>query len=66
MFLSVDAILNIPGQTNKEMHDLLLFFAQNFPSRINVFFLRYYPKTGIVDYAKNKGYLTTQDIKKIE
>ncbi|MBT3720041.1 radical SAM protein [archaeon] len=66
VFLSVDAILNIPGQTNKEMHDLLLFFAQNFPSRINVFFLRYYPKTGIVDYAKNKGYLTTQDIKKID
>jgi anaerobic magnesium-protoporphyrin IX monomethyl ester cyclase len=61
-----DNILGLPNQTQEEIHDLALFYAKNPPTRINIYFLRYYPKTEIIDIAEKKGILNKEDIKKLE
>jgi radical SAM superfamily enzyme YgiQ (UPF0313 family) len=60
-----DHILNIPYETEEEQIQALRFYNEVRPSIINVFWMIYYPKTKIIDIAKEGGFLDDNTIKKI-
>jgi hypothetical protein len=65
MMVQVDHMLGIPGDTLEIEEEAALFYNQFRPHVISVFWLTYYPKTPIIDIAKQKGILSAQDIENI-
>jgi radical SAM superfamily enzyme YgiQ (UPF0313 family) len=65
ILVRVDHMLGIPEDTLKIEEESALFYNQLRPHIINVLWLTYYPKTAIVDIAKQKGILNAQDIENI-
>ncbi|MCX5694978.1 MAG: radical SAM protein [Candidatus Omnitrophica bacterium] len=61
----LDHILNLPSETEEEQLAALKFYNELRPPTINVFWLIYYPKTRIVDIAKDAGILDDATIAKI-
>lgn len=66
IMVQVDHMLGIPGDTIKNQEEAILYYNQNRPDLISVFWLTYYPGAAIVNTALQKGILTKEDIKKIE
>ncbi len=66
VFLSTGNILQLPGQTLEEGLDLVRFYNKHRVDRTIVGFLRYYPRTPIVEIAKNMGILDDKEIKRQE
>ncbi len=60
-----DHILNIPYETEEEQLEALKFYNEVRPPIINIFWLIYYPKTKIIDIAKEAGILDDETIRKI-
>jgi radical SAM superfamily enzyme YgiQ (UPF0313 family) len=60
-----DHILNIPYETEEEQLEALRFYNEVRPSIINVFWLIYYPRTKIIDIAKEAGILDDSTIQQI-
>lgn len=60
-----DHILNIPYETEEEELEALKFYNEVRPDIINVFWLIYYPKTKIIEIAKEAKMLDDETIKKI-
>jgi hypothetical protein len=60
--LATDTILGVPGQTEDELCQFLDFAnkKRNFVSQ--VVFLRYYPKTPIIEIAKAMGMISDEEI----
>lgn len=62
----IDHMLGIPNDTLKNQEDAALFYNRCRPKLITIFWLTYYPKTPIVDFARNAGILSDSDVEKIE
>ncbi|MFA5357166.1 MAG: radical SAM protein [Candidatus Omnitrophota bacterium] len=60
-----DHILNIPHETEDEEIEALKFYNEIRPSIINVFWLIYYPRTKIIDIARDAGILDKEMVDKI-
>jgi len=57
--------LNIPYETEEEEYEALKFYNEVRPDIINVFWLIYYPRTKIIDIAKDAGMLDQTAIDKV-
>lgn len=66
VMVQVDHMLGIPGDSIKLQEEALLFYNKYRPNVISIFWLTYYPKTGICDVAIKEGLLSDADIAKIE
>lgn len=66
MSVRVDHMLGIPGDTLEMEEESVLFYNQLRPHIISVYWLTYYPKTAIIDIAKQKNILSDQDIENID
>jgi radical SAM superfamily enzyme YgiQ (UPF0313 family) len=66
VWLSTGNIMELPGQTVEEAVELAAFYNDNRVDLPIVSFLRYYPRTEIVDIALNEGILTPEDVETIE
>ena len=64
--LQCDHIFGIPGENEKDMVEALTFYNEHRPSLVSVYWLTYYPKAFITNYAKNIGFLSQRDIEDIE
>lgn len=64
--LQCDQILGIPGETEKDIVEALSFYNENRPSFVSVYWLSYYPKAYITQFAKETGILSDHDIENIE
>jgi radical SAM superfamily enzyme YgiQ (UPF0313 family) len=62
----VDHMLGIPGETVEDQRVALDFYNRFRPDIVSVFWLKYYPKLPIIEFAKEKGILGTEDIDDIE
>lgn len=62
----VDHMLGIPGETADDQRSALEFYNEYRPDIISVFWLKYYPKLPIIDFAMEKGILKEEDIEDIE
>ncbi len=65
IMVQADHMLGIPRDTPAMEEDAALFYNKFRPNIISTFWLKYYPKTGIIDSAKQKGILNAQDIKAV-
>lgn len=61
-----DYILGLPDQTIEELEDFALFCNEYPVNKLEVMFLRYYPRTDIVGIAKEKGVLNDDQINSLE
>lgn len=66
IMVQVDHMLGIPGDTLKLHEESAIFYNKYRPNIITTFWLNYYPKTSIVEIAKQRGVLTERDISNIE
>jgi anaerobic magnesium-protoporphyrin IX monomethyl ester cyclase len=66
IFLSTGNILEIPGQSVEEALELVEFYNENRVDLPYVGFMRYYPRTEIVDIGLAEGVLTPEDVERIE
>lgn len=60
--VQADHILGIPGDTLSMEEENVLFYNKFRPNVVSVYWLTYYPKTKIVETARQKGILNAQDI----
>ncbi len=65
IIVQVDHMLGIPGDTLQIQEESVLFYNKHRPNRIGVFWLTYYPKTPIIEFAKQQGMLSENDIHNI-
>lgn len=63
--VQVDHMLGIPEATVEMEEESVLFYNQFRPHVISLFWLTYYPKTAVIDIAKQKNILSEQDIEDI-
>ncbi|MCK9614351.1 MAG: B12-binding domain-containing radical SAM protein [Candidatus Omnitrophica bacterium] len=66
MILQCDHIFGIPGENRSDMLDTLSFYNENRPSLVSVYWLSFYPKAYITEFAREKGIISEQDIEDIE
>jgi hypothetical protein len=66
ILLSTGNILEIPGQPIEEGLELAEFYANNRVDMTYVGFMRYYPRTEIIDIGIEEGVLTADDVEMIE
>lgn len=66
IFLQTDHLIGIPDDTIENHEKAILTYNEHRPNLISLFFLNYYPKTSITNYALDKGYLKEDDIRIVE
>ncbi|MDP2922714.1 MAG: radical SAM protein [Candidatus Omnitrophota bacterium] len=66
IILQCDHIFGIPGENQNDMLGALSFYNENRPSLVSTYWLAYYPKAYITQFAKEKGVLSEDDIGNIE
>ncbi len=66
IMVQVDHMLGIPGDTVSLQEKSLLLYNRMRPNLISIFWLTYYPKTAILETAKQHGFLTDGDLEMIE
>jgi len=59
-------MLNLPGQDEKELEDTAIFLSKYSPDSISILPLQYFPKTEIIEIAREQGILSEKDILQIE
>lgn len=64
--LVCDHIFGLPGQTRRDLEDILDFHSRHVPNRVNVFWLRCYPRTPVVDMLQKLGRLNQEEIAELE
>ena len=62
----VDHILGAPTQTQEDLEESLALYREIKPDMVFTFWLTYYPKTSIIQKARELGILSESDINKIE
>ena len=65
ILLSADTILHAPGQSIEEMEEMALFYNQNRPDRLNLYWMTYFPGAKIVNTAVDMGLITEKDKDKL-
>ena len=58
-------MLGLPTQTEDDLIHMLNFYNQTRPNRLSLYFIRYYPRTGIIESALQEGILTADDVEAI-
>ncbi len=58
-------MLGLPTQDEQDIVNMLSFYNETRPNRLSVYFLRYYPRTKIIDIAQQHNMLTDKDIEDI-
>lgn len=58
-------MLGLPTQTEDDLINMLSFYNETRPNRLSLYFLRYFPRTKIVDIALEHNLLTPQDVEEI-
>jgi radical SAM superfamily enzyme YgiQ (UPF0313 family) len=66
IYVTCDTILGIPGENDEDLSHLAYFYDSYLPDHIEIFWLRYYPKTNISDWALKEGYISRKEIDEIE
>ena len=66
IFVVADNVVGMPGHTTDEMANLIRFFVDHPPDLVFAYWLRYYPKTEIIQTALKAKILTDQDVNSIE
>lgn len=66
IMVQVDHMLGIPTDTLEIQEKSILFYNEYRPDLVSIFWLTYYPKTPIVDIAKQKGLLSENDVVDID
>ena len=66
ILVQVDHILGIPEDSLPLEEEAILYYAENKPDILSVFWLTYYPKVAMLDIAKERGILTDGDIERLE
>jgi radical SAM superfamily enzyme YgiQ (UPF0313 family) len=66
IFTYGNVMLGLPAQTEQEVIDTLAFCAENKVDLASTYWLRYYPKTLIVDIARRMNVLSEADVERIE
>lgn len=64
--ITVDNIFGLPNQSIKEMEDLVLFYLNNVPDRLFIYYLTYYPKLKINEISLKNNLINFKSIKNIE
>ena len=62
----VDHILGAPTETQEDLEESLALYREIKPDMVFTFWLTYYPKTSIIQKARELGILSESDINKIE
>lgn len=62
---SIDHIFNIPRRGMSGMGESLAFYSKLRPAVVNSYYLQYFPKTEIVDYAIKKGEMKKEMVERI-
>jgi radical SAM superfamily enzyme YgiQ (UPF0313 family) len=65
IYLTCDNIFGLPGQNEDDLIESARFYADHRPDNIEIFWLRYYPGTDIVDKARAAGYIDDLTIDRI-
>ena len=58
-------MLGLPTQTEDDLIHMLNFYNQTRPNRLSLYFIRYYPRTKIIESALEEGILTAEDVEEI-
>lgn len=66
IWVTTDNMFGLPGQTEEELLDLARFYNENRVGLICIYWLRYYPRTDIIDISRKHGMLDEKNVKKIE
>lgn len=66
ILVQADHLLGVPGDTLKRQEESVIFYNKCRPGLISVYWLTYYPKTAIVDFAYKQGVLSDKDIDDME
>ncbi len=66
IFIIADNVVGMPGHTTKEMKNLVGFFIDHPPDLIFAYWLRYYPKTEVIEKALRLNIMTSHDVELIE
>lgn len=62
---SLDHIFNLPGETEKDIEQSMNFYIENRVHSLMIFFLNYYPDSGITRMALEQGTLTAAQYESI-
>lgn len=66
IYLTCDNIFGLPNQDERGLIKMAEFYSVNKPNHIEVFWLRYYPRTPIVDIAQSIGVIDDNKKEAIE
>jgi anaerobic magnesium-protoporphyrin IX monomethyl ester cyclase len=66
IMVQADHLLGVPGDTTKNQEHAIKFYNECRPSLISIFWLTYYPKTAITNYALQKKVISHDDIERLE
>ena len=58
-------MLGLPTQTEDDLVSMLSFYNETRPNRLSLYFLRYFPRTKIIDIALEHKMLTPRDVEEI-
>jgi radical SAM superfamily enzyme YgiQ (UPF0313 family) len=58
-------MLGLPTQTEDDLVNMLSFYNETRPNRLSLYFLRYFPRTKIIDIALEHKMLTPEDVEEI-
>lgn len=62
---ALDHIFNFPGETREHIEESLNYYIENKIYSLNIFFLNYFPESGITQYAYDNGFLSQETYQKI-
>lgn len=65
IYVYSNIMLGLPGETEKDVEDTLLFCARHKADLPAIYWLRYYPGTRIVETARQMGVLSAEQVEKI-
>lgn len=66
IYITSDTIFGFPQETEKELISVCEFYNEHTPDHCENFWLRYYPKTQITQWALSNKYITDEIKEKIE
>ncbi len=58
-------MLGLPTQTEEDLINMLEFYNETRPNRLSLYFIRYYPKTEIINTALQHSIITPEDVEEI-
>jgi coproporphyrinogen III oxidase-like Fe-S oxidoreductase len=59
-------MLGLPTQTEEDLVNMLRFYNETRPNRLSLYFIRYYPRTEIIETALEHKILTPEDVEEID